>query len=159
MRHLLLLSVLMILASCAPQTETVYVPPPAAWGNAGSCIEQCDIQQFQCRQNAATSAGACRTADSAIAAGFNGCRAGSPGCVTAPICLADLQSCTEGYNACFNSCGGLVRSVRVRPVDPNAMPTEPFIVPPLGGSPAAGSGSGRVGQPIRIRRPQSVEPY
>lgn len=156
MRHLLLLpAMLVLLASCAPRTQTVYDPPPLAWGNAGTCIEQCDIARVRCLQDASASAGACRGADGAIAAGFNGCRAGSPGCVSAPICLADQQSCTQAYNACFNNCGGLVRTIRTPYVNPDAMPTTPFIVPPLPGTPGAAPATGRGGQPIRIRRSEA----
>ena len=154
MRHLFLLpAVILLLASCAPRTETVYEPPPfaLAGGGAGACIEQCDIQAIQCRQDAAASVGACRGADGAIAAGFNGCRAGSPGCVAAPICLADSLSCTQQYNSCFNSCGGLVRSIRTPYYNFDAMPNTPFVVPPLAGGVAA-IPAGR-GQPIRLRRP------
>ncbi len=132
MRHLLLIPlVLLVLASCAPRTETVYEPPPLAFGGSGSCVEQCEIQAIQCRQGAAASVGACRAADAPIASGFNGCRAGSPGCVALPICLADTQTCTEQYNSCFNTCGGLVRVIRTPYYKFDAMPTTPFVVPPL----------------------------
>ena len=146
---------LMFLASCAPRTETIYEPPPLALsGGANSCIEQCDLQAIQCRRDAAASVGACRAADAPISNGFNGCRAGSPGCVAPPICLADSQTCTQQYNACFNSCGGLVRTIRTPYYNFDAMPTEPFVVPPLPGT-ATAIPSGR-GQPIRVRRPQAV---
>ena len=136
MRALFLLPVILLLASCAPPTTTVFEQPSFAMGGAGAgaCVEQCDIQAVQCRQGAAAAVGACQSADRAISAGFNGCRAGSPGCVAAPICLADTASCTAQYNSCFNSCGGLARTIRTPYLNPDAMPSTPFVVPPLGGA-------------------------
>lgn len=155
MRHLLLLPVLITLASCAPSSRTVYDLPSYAMagGSTGACIEQCDIQRVQCRQDADAATGACRSADAAISAGFNGCRPGSPGCVAAPICLADSSRCTAQYGGCYNSCGGMVRTIRTPYLNPDAMPTTPFVVPPL---PGAGSAE-RGGQPIRLRR--APQPY
>lgn len=179
MRTLFLLPVLLFLASCAPRIETVYDPPSLAFGGAGasSCIEACDIQRVRCGQDIAAGTGACRAGDGAIAAGFNGCRPGSPGCVPAPLCLADSSSCTASYNACYNGCGGLVRTIRTPYFNADAMPTTPFVVPPLPGAagalparrpgraarPAASGGDRFIrdetgaeqfvpGQPIRLRR-------
>lgn len=178
MRHLFLLPVLVLLASCSPRTETVYEPPSYALGGAGSaaCIEQCDIGRVRCGQDVAAASGACRSADGAISAGFNGCRAGSPGCVAPPICLADTSSCTAQYDSCYNSCGGLARTIRTPYFNPDAMPTTPFIVPPLGGGampvaprratrgsrfvPAEPGAEAIVpGQPIRLRRPAVPDAY
>lgn len=185
MRYFFLLPVLLLLASCAPRTEAVYDPPSLAWGGAGvsSCVEQCDIQRVRCGQDSAAALGACRSADGAIAAGFNGCRPGAPGCVAAPVCLADTSSCTAQYNACYNGCGGLVRTIRTPYFNADAMPTTPFIVPPLPGvggavtprratrtgMPTASrdgfvrdeAGAERLvpGQPIRLRRAPASEPY
>ena len=162
MRHLFLLPVLILLASCAPRTQTVYDPPSLALGGPGaaSCIEQCDIQRVRCGQDSAAATGACRSADGAISAGFNGCRPGSPGCVAAPLCLADTSSCTAQFNGCYNSCGGLVRTIRTPYFNADAMPTTPFVVPPLPGAGVAmAPGAGQRGQPIRLRRASTPEIY
>ena len=136
MRIPLLLPLFVLLASCSPRTETVYDLPSLALGgpNAAACVESCDIQRVRCTQDVASSNGACFSADGAAARGYNGCRPGSPGCVPAPLCLADVQACTARYDACFNSCGGLVRTVRVPRQNLDAMPTTPFVVPPLPGA-------------------------
>lgn len=189
MRHLFLLPVLVFLASCAPSTQMVYEPPSyaLAGGGASSCIEQCDIQRVRCGQDIASATGSCQAADGAIAHGFNGCRPGSPGCVPPPLCLADTGSCTAQYNSCYNSCGGLVRTIRTPYFNADAMPTTPFVVPPLPGAmpavaarrvtrrsqEAAPTASTRdrftrdgqgaeafvPGQPIRLRRPPAADAY
>jgi len=158
----------------------VYDPPSFALGGAGAaaCVEQCDIQRVRCGQDSASANGACQAADGAIAQGFNGCRPGAPGCVPAPLCLADVSACTVQYNSCFSGCGGLVRTIRTPYFNPDAMPTTPFVVPPLPGSvPAAAprraarrslppvSADGLTpdaivpGQPIRLRRPPPPDLY
>lgn len=133
-----LLPVFLLLASCAPSgtTQTVYELPPFALAgtSAAACIEQCDIERVRCGQDGGSAVGACNASEGAISRGFNGCRPGSPTCTAPPNCLIEAGACTAQYNSCFNSCGGLVRTIRTPYLNPDAMPGTPFVVPPLPGS-------------------------
>ncbi|RVT96836.1 hypothetical protein EOD42_10540 [Rhodovarius crocodyli] len=139
----LVLSLLILLSACA-ETETRYLPPagfttmstPAGALEAGdSCIATCQAERQQCLNAEQASAGACFGADSAISRGFNGCREGAAGCVAPPICLQNSDGCTETYNACYSRCGGVALQVRrPRQTVSDAMPSTPFVVPPLPGS-------------------------
>lgn len=126
-RFLSLSAALLLLSACGPEYKTFYsFSPPPQSVEATQCLQNCEIQQQQCRLLEDTRFTACRSEARADKlqceadgnAQYQACLAKNPdkpkNC-SKPYCMEnqctnDRGSCEESYRTCYSSCGGTVTS-------------------------------------------------